>query len=91
MSEKGPFDAAIEVLQEKVNLQEYDDFETSALYHMELEQAIRVLEAAGKVDKKRTLMALEHLPLAGFSAQNIIRDQLYSLVESLPEREKEKK
>jgi len=92
MSEpKGPFDEAIEILKVYNNHIYRDDKEQSERPPGWADGVIRVLEAAGKVDKARTLMALEHLPLAGFSAQNIIRNQLYSLVESLPEPEKEKK
>ena len=95
MSHEGSFDAAISHLTNRMNSR------GEGSEREELRQSIRALEdwpkwqplieAAGKVDKKMTFMALEDLPLAGFSAQNIIRNQLYSLIEALPEPGKEEK
>jgi hypothetical protein len=81
MSEKkGPFDSALGVLRE-FSGKAWEN----ASARESCEAAICVLTAAGKVDKKMTFMALEDLPLAGFSAQNIIRNQLYSLIKALPD------
>jgi len=96
MSEpKRPFDAAIDAIRNWQRVIEpYADRHIEEI--ADLEEAVHVLldwpkwrpliKAAERVDKKMTFMALEDLPLAGFSAQNIIRNQLYSLLEALPDK-----
>jgi len=88
MSEKGPFDAAINALK---------TFKSGALLAgeetIELDQAIRVLEAAGEVDKQATesFLTIWHdlagtwPPGTGRRARAVISN-LRALLESLPDQ-----
>jgi hypothetical protein len=92
MSKKGPFDDAINNLQVMADR----DFANGAPHRGSFRAAIKVLEAAGKVDKKLSLRFLERV-----NEDDEIRDYLglkilplsgiQTLLESLPDGEGEKK
>jgi hypothetical protein len=85
---KGPFDAAIELLREKLAaLKTVTFFPQDVIEPTEksIEAAIRVLEAAGKVDKATLISHLSRLEKDAGAISPGIR----ALIESLPEREKE--
>ena len=90
MSEKkGPFDAAINYLTVMADR----DFANGAPHRGSCRAAIRVLEAAGKVDKKISLEVHNRKPSVTTTKEqytNACR-QIRALLASLPERGKEKK
>jgi hypothetical protein len=74
-----PFAAAIECLR--------NDGDGDMWFHEDEKQAaIRLLEAAGKVDKVKCQRAMDVL----FYAHDHIADQVIALLSSLPDRPKEK-
>jgi hypothetical protein len=108
MSEKKPFDAAIAVLKTELrecSPDEEDEFcdfiqsLTDNQYEKGLRIAIRVLEAAGKVDKAHSLDKLDFLRrMAGEDRAGFVRyredglaifptAQIRALLETLPDKE----
>jgi len=91
MSEKkGPFDAAIKILRDStIRLRAFN------IKPNDIDFAIRVLEAAGKVDKKKALELINDVPRderlygEGFtgSGEYSERKQIRALLETLPEKE----
>lgn len=76
----GPFDAAIEIIR-RFNRKSfgYTEKETA-----QLEAAIRVLEAAGKVDKGRAFIAITWIP------EDRMPKGLRDILAALPDKERDK-
>jgi hypothetical protein len=97
MSEKGPFYAAIGVLQEHSGWHRGE--KGIVQYEFEIEAAIRVLEAAGKVDKTRAIRVLATLLQVYVEEEGrlipeleqALKDgaviEIRALLEALPEKE----
>jgi len=87
MSEKKPFDAAIKILFG------YTDYGTGTIGEVKgrsCEAAIRVLEAAGKIDKNKALSRIGEVydyQIALGAVRDEVWGEIRALLESLPEKE----
>jgi hypothetical protein len=94
MSEKGPFDAAINYLQEMAD----KDFANGAPHRGEFRDAIRVLEAARKVSPNamkfvdgwfiRWFIHAQEWSESFSSTDIEMREKIRALLEALPDKEK---
>ena len=98
MSEKGPFDAAIAVLKTELDCSPEEEDETCNFIHSltdgqyegGIRAGLRVLEAAGKVDKAKLMVYLNHAidwkENDSYGPGSAKEDrQLRALLESLPD------
>ena len=83
----GKFDAAINCLSVMADR----DFANGAPHRGQFRAAIRVLEAAGKVDKAKSIGALNgyfaFLSIHGFTETDPLVVSVYALLEALPDEE----
>jgi hypothetical protein len=82
MSKKGPFDDAINNLQVMADR----DFANGAPHRGSFRAAIKVLEAAGKVDKVNKEFIINHFNEVADHGCHWCR-QIHALLESLPDEE----
>jgi hypothetical protein len=78
MSDKGPFDAAITTIRWSLT-----HFTPEARKNSEA--AIRILEAAGRVDKEKALAYLSQWKYCGYPADDYERE-IRKFLEALPEK-----
>lgn len=93
MTEKGPLEAAIDVLEVIVKEHEQSDGWKDDVN--DWKAAIRVLEAAGKVEKGNAewvLCNITDIALGRYQKEwGVFYEQIRALLESLPEPEEERK
>jgi len=84
MSVPKKFDAAIGILTNAKAL--FSTKESATQFTNEMKRAVRVLEAAGKVDKAEALEALQDAR-RGLSHDRLDIESIVALIESLPDKE----